>query len=538
MSNRSPGHDAAVGSAMGRIARGGTASLAGAGVSAASNFVSVLLVTRLFSAVDAGSLFASVSVFLILLAVVELGVDQGFVRFIAWYRARAEDADVPAVLRAGYVPVLVAALAATGIGLWVAPVLAAVVVGGDASAQVTTMLRVLACALPVAAIYELTLSATQGYGTMRPTVLIERLLRPALQPVGIVIAATLGAGGAGLAAAWVVPYLVGLLAAVPALVRVRRSREAAVVRSRRHQEVPAPRPLWTVAVEFWRFTAPRGLARVCQVALQRFDVVVVAALRGPRDAAVYTAVTRFIVIGQTAVHAVQQVLQPKLAELLAVDDVDVATTVFKRVTAWFVALTWPMYLVFAVYAGLLSSVFGPGYDAGAAGLVILSIGMLGATAAGPVDVLLLMAGRSGLSLINTAVALVVDVVLALLLVPAHGVIGAATARTTAVLIRNVLSMVQVHRHLRITAGSPALLRVVVASLVLLGAVPLAVSLAWPGLAESIVTVSVCTAAYLAVLWRWRVLLGMSAFAALLRRRSGRGRADNPTDQPLQREGAP
>jgi O-antigen/teichoic acid export membrane protein len=508
-------HDAAVGAAMARIARGGTASLVGAAASAVSSFVLVILVTRLYDVRDAGSLFASVSVFLILLAVVELGVDQGFVRFIAWYRARHEEADVPAVLRAGYLPVLVVSLAVTGIGFIATPALSSLVSGGEDSGPVAAMLPVLAAALPIAAAYELTLAATRGYGTMRPTVLIERFLRPGLQPIGVLAAAALDSGVIGLTIAWAAPYLVGLGLALLALARVRRPRPVAGAWSNETLPQPIrPRPARIVAAEFWLFTAPRCAARVCQVALQRIDVVLIAALRGPRDAAIYTAVTRFIVVGQTAMQAAQQVLQPKLAELLAVNDVSVASAVFQRATAWFVALTWPLYLIFAVNAGLLASMFGSEYDAGASSLVILSLGMLAATAAGPVDVLLVMAGRSGLSLLNTLAALFVDVMLCVLLVPQYGVLGAAIARTTAILVRNVASVIQVRLNLGMTAVSPALLRVVMAAVVLLGVIPAVVSRAWPGAVGAMVIILVATAAYMTVLWRWRDILGLVAFTAL------------------------
>lgn len=64
---------------------------------------------------------------------------------------------------------------------------------------------------------------------------------------------------------------------------------------------------------FWRFTAPRAFAQICQTAFQRADIVLVAALSSPREAAVYTAATRFIVISQLVTQAVQNVMQPAVS---------------------------------------------------------------------------------------------------------------------------------------------------------------------------------------------------------------------------------
>ncbi len=69
----------------------------------------------------------------------------------------------------------------------------------------------------------------------------------------------------------------------------------------------------SLAREFWAYTAPRAIARVTQTALKRSDIVLVAALASPADAALYTAATRFIVLGQLFVQSVQQALSPQIS---------------------------------------------------------------------------------------------------------------------------------------------------------------------------------------------------------------------------------
>ena len=72
--------------------------------------------------------------------------------------------------------------------------------------------------------------------------------------------------------------------------------------------------------EFWRFTWPRSITRISQMAIQRMDIILVAALRSPTEAAIYTAATRFVALGQFGTQAIQQVLQPKFTALLANDE--------------------------------------------------------------------------------------------------------------------------------------------------------------------------------------------------------------------------
>ena len=59
--------------------------------------------------------------------------------------------------------------------------------------------------------------------------------------------------------------------------------------------------------------------------------------------------------------------------------------------------------------------------------MILGGAMLVATAVGPVDIVLLMSGKSLWNLLNTAVAVTANIVLNLLLIPHLGITGAAIA---------------------------------------------------------------------------------------------------------------
>ncbi|MGH8837399.1 MAG: polysaccharide biosynthesis C-terminal domain-containing protein, partial [Actinomycetes bacterium] len=337
-----------------------------------------------------------------------------------------------------------------------------------------------------------------------------------LQPVAAIAVVVAGGGLTALAVAWAAPYLAGLVAAAVALRRIRKTGGSGHAAD--HPELTAAEATATRS-GFWRYALPIGLVRVCQVTLQRADIVLIAALIGPKEAAIYTAVTRFLVVGQLAMQAVQQVIQPWLVTLLATHDHAVTSTVFKRITAWFVALAWPMYLICAVFAENLARVFGPEYVAGASSLVLLSLAMLLATAMGPLDVLLQMSGRSGTSMINAFVAVFVDVGLCVLLIPEYGMIAAAAARVAAVWIRNLLTVIQVHRQLGIRAGSRALAQVCILAGAWFGLLGLILDEALGGPVAIALTICAGGLGYLASLWLLRDSLGLAALTAI-RRRSG------------------
>jgi O-antigen/teichoic acid export membrane protein len=159
-------------------------------------------------------------------------------------------------------------------------------------------------------------------------------------------------------------------------------------------------------------------------------------------------------------------------------------------------------------------------------LVILGLTMLVATGIGPVDVVLLMGGKSSYNLINTIVALSANVALNLLLIPRLGIVGAAIAWSVSILINNLAPLAQVWAMLRIHPfgiGSPI---VALAAVALFGGVGLAVRSVF---GESLLVVlgygAIVTAVYAAVLWRFRSPLELRSFS--LRRRPKRNGAAEP-----------
>ncbi len=215
-----------------------------------------------------------------------------------------------------------------------------------------------------------------------------------------------GSASVGFIFAWALPYPIALVVAGTWLMfLMRRSHRKA--KSLGESDRPAD---VNMASQFWRFTAPRGVATIAQTLLKRSDIILVAALSSTKEAALYAAATRFVVFGQLAVQALQQALAPQMSATLARADHDAAQDMYRTTTAWAMALAWPVYIASAVLAPWILTIFGPQYSQAAGVVVVLSLAMLAATASGSVDTVLLMAGRSWLSLMNTGVALVVNLV--------------------------------------------------------------------------------------------------------------------------------
>jgi len=517
---------------LGGIARGGALNLAGAVIAGAAGVGLTAIVTNAWDARSAGALFSATSVFLILAAAALLGTDTGLARFLLRYEAQGRSADVTTALRVALVPVTLAGL---GTGAVLAAAAGPVARWTGLPPHGDVALRVLGVALPLVVLSDACLAATRAFGTMRATVAVDKLLRSGTQLLAVALAGLVGVGLTGLTVAWALPYVLAGLAAPVILLRLTRARAL-----RPHPQPLPARPVAEVRAEFWRYTWLRAVARICQAALQRADIVLVAALRSPAEAALYTAATRFVVLGQLGVQAVQQVLQPRLTELLATGDRAATREVFSMSTAWIVALSWPVYVTCLVAAPLYLRVFGHRYvGEGEVVVVVLAAAMLLAVASGPVDVMLLMSGRSVTSLGNNALALAVDLGLDAVLVPRHGATGAAIGWAAALAVRNLLPFWQVHRSLGMTGLNRAGLIAMGAGLLCFGA-PMLLLRVTAGIAPlpAVALLAVETVAYAALLRAARGPMQLALLRRSMRRRGGPGGgpgtapAARPADRPV------
>ena len=216
---------------------------------------------------------------------------------------------------------------------------------------------------------------------MGPTVVVDRIGRPLLQLAGIGVAAAAGSA-ALLAPLWALPYVpaacvgVAVVSPYPALGPDSPAGTAADPPTSADQSRPVPVPAARRAphhagsaaspepLRFWRFTGPRGLAALAQITIQRIDIVLVAIIRGPAEAAIYTAATRFLVAGQFGNQAISMAAQPRFTEMFAQGDRRGANRVYQATTAWLILLTWPLYLLAVIFGPQILTVFGHSYRAG------------------------------------------------------------------------------------------------------------------------------------------------------------------------------
>jgi O-antigen/teichoic acid export membrane protein len=453
--------------------RSGAIGLTGAAVNGAFGFVLTTVVLRTFGADGSGALFSVIAVVTIAAAVCCLGADTA----LLWALPRRPGA-LGRLLRVALLPVLVSSLVIAVAGALAAEPVGRVLLDDPAS---TTLVRLAFAGVPVIVVSTVLLAVVRATRPAGTYVAVQLVFVPIARPVLMIGTVALGGGVLLGFAGWLLPPALAALIAV------------ALIAGPVHRPEPAD---WR---SFWSFALPRAASMAIDSSSMWVGVLLTSALAGQTEAGVFAAVGRYALAGLLVMQGLRVAVAPHLSRLLGADRRAEAAEVYRRTTLAIIVLSWPAYLLLAVFARAFLAVFGSDFGGGAVPLAVLAAAMLINVGVGLVQTVLLMSGNSRRHLVATVAGLALNLLAAVLLIPAYGALGAAIAWSLGIVAENVLAAVFARRALGEPLFSAVLLRVtgaVVAATGLAAAIGVLVAGRGPaGLAVTLVVAAVgCLAA--------------------------------------------
>lgn len=417
---------------------GGAALLASAQVlSRLIAMVFTLVIARLMSVSDFGTLNFALSMVVIFALVQDLGISRTVVKEIA---RRPEDA----ALWIGRL--LPAKLVLSSIAAFAMPV-AAAMAGYDGSSVV--VLVVGASMLPSAAVWLLLENATQGVGAIR---LLARVTisNAALQTTLGLAAAWMGRGDPRvLVAAMVVANVLGTVILWRLLVRRIGPIVPAFDLAFSRRTIAASLPYLSVAIAV--------------AAIGRVEVLMLARLAGDAQAGVFAAAFKLFEAALFVLYSTQIAMNPILARLVAGERPDL-----ERWLDWefgvLAALAVPACAGAYLLAGpLIQLLYPQGYaEAGDVLRVLLSALPIVAMQVFTAGVLVLTDGQRAVLALNLAV-IAAQVVLAWALIPRFGALGAALGLVGSQLVAAALGVALISRRVAGPSAFAGFRRMVVVS---------------------------------------------------------------------------
>lgn len=392
----------------------------------ALTFVSRVIVVRSISVGDFSAYSFGLTLAGVVAAVGTLGLPGAIARSLPY---AASDNERRAIIRGTIWIGAAAALVSSGlVFLFAGPIGSAL-----GSPAITLGLQFFSIAVGTSIGATLIASIFQGYEDVTPNALFIQIVNPALFVAFLLIAFALPPFGVSykealLAYALANVITLGLLVVYYVLQLPRRISSGPL----------APEAL----PHFLAFAAPLFVVGVMSSVIGSGDTLVLGVFH-PGEVGIYQAsltLARLLMIGITAAA---YIFLPVASRFLRQHETKSIGITYATVTKWMILISLPLFLLFFFLpSASLGFVYGPNYTTVVLPLQITVAGAFATAVLGPAPTAQVAFGQTRLLATNAIVAGVVDVVVALALVPSYGYVGSAIAWAVANAAYFALSLVE------------------------------------------------------------------------------------------------
>lgn len=165
------------------------------------------------------------------------------------------------------------------------------------------------------------------------------------------------------------------------------------------------------------------------------------------DVGIYDSAERLAALSNLVLLAVNSIAAPKFAEEFAADNFEQLKTITKKSTKIIFYSSLPFMILYIVFGELLLGFFGPEFVIGFWALFYLSLGKFVSSISGSVGYLLQMTGNQKTFQNVIFIAIVVNLILSLILIPILGITGAAIAKCITIVFWNITLVIIIKRKL-------------------------------------------------------------------------------------------
>ena len=220
--------------------------------------------------------------------------------------------------------------------------------------------------------------------------------------------------------------------------------------------------------EWLKFSLPQSMSEAAFRLNLYMDILMLGWLSSVYDVGLYTAAVSMSLFSALPLNALWSIFGPIIAEKVAGEELESIDRLLKVVSRWLVLTTLPVFGVLLLLPDFALYVFGEEYIAASTALAILALGQSFNVLAAPAEMVIPMAGRSGLQLFNGVGVLSLNVGLNYVLIPEYGIVGAALATSATLVVGGLVRLAQVYYIWRCTPLSRPLFSLMSVSVLALG----------------------------------------------------------------------
>lgn len=408
--------------AIDRQLRGSSLLLAGRLLSKLVNFGVQVAIIRLLTKDDFGAFAYGLALVAAGEVLVKLGLGHGANRFVPYYFERKEYPLLLGTLGLVVVTILVLGAMTFGILWWVSDQ----GFSGFPRGSGGTVVLLLALLAPIQALDQICVQTLACLAKPKAILVRKHVVGPGLRALAVAIAFVADGSSEVLAGAYLAGGLLGLMICLQIVLKELRA----------HGVLPLPVSQWRIP---WsplaNYSFPLISSDVVSITLTGITTVLLMTTSGELEVASMRAVAPAAALNMLVVQSFGILFLPSAARLFARNDLSAFSQQHWESVAWVSVLSFPIFaLTFCIAPKLVVVLFGQEYASSAAVLAVLAIGNFAAVAMAFNAESLQVLHRTRALAWSNLLMIVSSVVLAALLCPAYGAMGAAIAVTVARLL--------------------------------------------------------------------------------------------------------
>lgn len=189
-----------------------------------------------------------------------------------------------------------------------------------------------------------------------------------------------------------------------------------------------------------KISIPLMFAQSVQFIMAWTDKLMLGSMTTTEDVGIYHTAFKLSMFAAVALMSVNSIASPKFAEMFAKKDMDGLKKVVHQSTKMIFWASVPLVFVFFIFPEFFLGLFGEEFKDGVTAFIFLSCGRLISSFSGSVGNILQMTGNQNIYARILLFGAILNIVLNLVLIPVHGINGAAVASMSSLIVWN-LSMV-------------------------------------------------------------------------------------------------
>lgn len=422
-------------------------------------FVAKLLIINGTEPWEFGLISLAIAIISIFIRISALGLPTGVVRNIPFYKAKNDLKGVWGVIVSSTQIIILSSIACSLLLFFFSDQISHLFTleEPDLTSKLSSILQILAIALPFCIITNLLISIIRGFENVKAKVYFEDILPPVIRTIlfAIVIFSALGLFG------FVFAYLISfILVGIFAIFYTLREIPELI---KKREYVP-------MKMELLKFSIPLLGVGVMGMIMNWADTLMLGYFKEKELVGLYNAVTPLAQVLSMFLGAMIFIYIPVATSFYSKNMHKEMKRMYAIVTKWAFALALPIILVLLLFPdNTLRFFFGQRYVTlhTIQALQILVIGFGISNFLGPNGHTLIVIGRTKLVMFNNIISAMLNLILNIILIPTWDLIGAAVATSSSLILLNLLASSELYIISKIHPFTKNYLKPVIISVILI-----------------------------------------------------------------------